>query len=677
MLLWLVLAVATGPFTVRLGEVTQAGHVVQLPAGAESTEAARLLNPAAAGQPLPLAVIWTPRAESERITLAQRKAAGQVTGRLSAPGPAVVPVLAGDGRALISVISVGPDDLPAQLTAVRQAASSVAGTSVHVAGPAAAQVDLDGAFAKTDGALLAVAIGGVLVILLLVYRSLLMPLLVITGALMALAVACAALYVLARSGLLPIDGQSQGIVFVLVVGASTDYALLLAARYREELVTQPNTARAMAAACRATAPPVLASAATIACAMMTLLFSSLPSERALGPAVAIAMGCCAGVSLTFLPAVLLLCGRRALRPARADGWWTRSARAIECRPRRVWLGCLALLAVGAACAPLLTQSGVPLHRALPPGSPSVAGHHVMARHFPAGTASPLAVVAPAAHAAEAGRRIAVTAGVAATTTAPGPAGPGERVQILVTLTDPPDSARARHTVTRLRTALAGTDALVGGQSAQLADLHQASVRGHRLITPMVLVVVLAVLIVLLRCLLLPLLLVAAAWVSLLTAFGTAALAFRVLLGDAATEPAVVLFSFVFLVALGVDYNIFLVHRIRSEAVLLGTPAGVRRGLASTGGVISAAGLILAATFAALTVMPLLYLAQIGGIVALGVLIDTLLVRLFLVPALILDLGHRTWWPARLTGDRTPGRDPARPDRALGDQGRTKAATSAP
>ncbi|MFJ3880874.1 MMPL family transporter [Streptomyces sp. NPDC090077] len=208
---------------------------------------------------------------------------------------------------------------------------------------------------------------------------------------------------------------------------------------------------------------------------------------------------------------------------------------------------------------------------------------------------------------------------------------------------PGQRPRTRHGG-RLRTTLTGTGALVGGQRAQLTDHHRASVDGHRLIMPLVLAAVLAVLIVVLRCLLLPLLLVAAAWISLLTAFGAAALAFKPATGSAATEPAVVLFSFVFLVALGVDYNIFLVHRIRAEAGRHGTAAGVRRAMATTSGVISAAGLILAATFAALTVMPLLYLAQIGCIVCLGVLIDTLLVRLFLVPALILDLGPRTWWP---------------------------------
>ncbi|MFH8259279.1 MMPL family transporter [Streptomyces roseolus] len=675
LLLWLVLAFAAGPYTVRLEEVTQAGQEVQLPATAESARVAGLLNPAGAEEALPLAVIWTPRTEGERISPGQQEEVRQVAFRL-ADGAA--PVLAPDGRAMTTVIATGPAGLPAELARIRETAASAASTTVHLAGPAAAQADLNGAFSQTDGTLLIVALGGVLVILLLVYRSVLMPLLAIAASLLSLATACAALYTLARSGLLPVDGQTQGIVFVLVVGASTDYALLLTARFREERAGQLDASTAMAAACRATAPPVLASAATIACAMTTLAFSDLPTEQALGPAVAIAMACCALVSLTFLPAALILCGQRVLRPRSSRGTaavWTKIARVTARRPRRIWAGCSIVLVVGASCAPLLSQTGVPLHQALPAGASSAAGHEVMARHFPAGTASPLVIVAPAAQAADVRDQIFATPGVA-TASAPLP-GPDGRTQILTTLRDTPDSARARNTVDRLRASPTGTEALVGGQSAQLTDLHQASVRGHRLIMPLVLAVVLAVLIVLLRCLLLPLLLIAAAWISLLTAFGTAALLFRLVSGSAATEPAVVLFSFVFLVALGVDYNIFLVHRIRAEAVRHGTQAGVQRGVQTTSGVISAAGLILAATFAALTMMPLLYLAQIGCVVAVGVLIDTLLVRLFLVPALILDLGPRTWWPTRLPRDvALPGSGP-QPAQGADAPGRPAASASAP
>ncbi|WP_262388043.1 MMPL family transporter [Streptomyces parvus] len=675
LLLWLVLAVATGPYTVRLGEVVRAGPEVQLPVGAESAQVARLLNPSGVAEPLPLAVVWVPRQEGERITPGQELAAREVTARFA--GPSLVPVLAEESRALIVVVPAGPVDLRDRLQAVREAASSVGGTTVHLAGPAAAQVDLDEAFAKTDGTLLAVALGGVLVILLLVYRSVLMPLLVIAGALLALAAACAVLYALARSGVLPIDGQTQGIVFVLVVGASTDYALLLTARHREELTWQPDAAAAMAAACRATAPPVLASAGIIACAMMTLTLSDLPSERALGPAVAIAMACCTAVSLSFLPALLVLCGPRTLRPSGGRG--TRGARTATSRrsahrPRRVWVGCLLLLAGGASCAGLLAPSGVPLHQALPPAAPSVAGHEVLTRHFPAGVSSPLTVLAPPASALDVHAQVAATPGVAASSVTR--SGTEGKALILATLKDTPDSAGARATVARLRASLAGTGTLVGGQSAQHADLQEASLRGQRLITPLVLIVVLVLLIMLLRCVLLPLLLVVAAGASLFTAFGAAALVLRLVTGNSVTEPAVMLFSFVFLVALGVDYNIFLVHRIRTEALRHGTAAGVRTGLQTTSGVISAAGIILAATFAALTLMPLLYLAQIGCIVAIGVLIDTLLVRLFLVPALIRDLDHRTWWPTLLPGDRPrtgsgPAAGPGPLTRALLDSARTR------
>ncbi|MEV6250323.1 MMPL family transporter [Streptomyces sp. NPDC051742] len=678
LLLCLALAGIAGPCTARLGEVTRTGQAAELPPGAESARAAELLGADGTGEALPLAVVWTGSAADDRLTAAQRTAARRVVAGITGSRSDAEPVLAEDGKALTAVVAAGPDHLSEQLGDIRKAAGGVPGTDVHLAGPAAAQADLDDAFAHTDGTLLAVTLTGVLLILLLVYRSVFMPLLVIAGALLALASASALLYALARAGWLVLDGQVQGIVFVLVIGASTDYALLLAARYKEELARPGgDTQGAVVAACRATAAPVLASAATVACAMMTLTLSTLPSHQALGPAVAIAMACCAAVSLTFLPALLLLCGPRVFWPRQGhfavrEGW-VRLARATERRPRRLWCGCLVLLLAGAAFAPLLSQGGVPLHRALPAGSPSAIGQTVLARHFPAGTASPLVIVTPPARTADVRTVTAITAGVAAVKVVRAPAGSppaAGRDQVLATLAAVADSEEASRVVERLRVSLGGTGALVGGQAAYLHDVHSTALRDQRLIMPVVFAVVLVILIALLRCLLLPLLLVAAAGVSLLTAFGVSALAFGLVDGSAATEPAVVLFSFIFLVALGVDYNIFLVHRVRHEARETGTAFGVRQGLVSTGGVISAAGLILAATFAALTVMPLLYLAQIGCVVAVGVLIDTLLVRLFLVPALILDLGHRTWWPAavpEVPWSSQPFADEPEPDGGTADE----------
>ncbi|MFB6626303.1 MMPL family transporter [Streptomyces sp. NPDC056374] len=523
LLLWLVAALLSSSFAVRLSEMSAADHPTVVPSGTQSAQVARLLNPTGVPEPLPLAVIWT-QESGNRITPSQQQAAQRVSGQLTSSGPASTPVLAQDGGALVALGSADPARLGKSLAEHREAADSVPGTTVHLAGPAAAQADLENAFARTDGVLLAVALGGVVLILLLVYRSVLMVLLVIASALLSLTTACAALYVGARAGWLAVDGQTQGIVFVLVIGASTDYALLLIARYREEAGRRKCGEAAMGAACRATAPPVLASAATVACAMLTLALATLPTDRGLGPAVAVAMTCCAVTSLTFLPAALMLCGLRALRrgaaTGRGEGLWERPVRMVQRRPRRIWLICLGLLATGAALSPLLSQAGVPLHRALPSGAASVVGQDVLARHFPAGIASPLVVVAPAAERSEVSRRVAATPGIAAVSA---DSEPGSSEPLLVTLVDPPDSNEARHTVDRLRAALAGSGALVGGQAAQLTDIHAAAVRDHRLIMPLVLAVVLLLLVVLLRCLLLPILLVAAAWVSLLAAFGTAAL----------------------------------------------------------------------------------------------------------------------------------------------------------
>ncbi|MFF5638408.1 MMPL family transporter [Streptomyces sp. NPDC012825] len=660
--LWAALVVLTSPYALRLGEAVQAGQAGRLPAGAESAGVAALLNPSGSSESLPLAVLWTAGEPEAGITSFQQVEAHRILTEVTDSRSGTEPSLAQDGEAMIAVIPIGPDNLSARLDHIRDASDAVPGTEVHLAGPAAAQLDLNNAFAHTDGMLLAAALGGVLVILLLVYRSPLLSVLVMITALLTLAVACALLYLTARTGWLEIDRQSQGIVLVLVIGATIDYALLLTARYQEELEHRADLVQAMTSARKATTPPVLASAATVACAMMVLTASSLPSSRSPGPVVAVAMICCAAASLTFLPAALLLVGRSVFWPRSATtapktALWSRLARVTERRPRRTWLAGLLLLSAGAALAPLLSQQGVPLRRALPVAAPSVTGQSILEQHFPAGVASPLVIIAPCARAEDVRAVATASPGIAYTVIIP-PAGTPptakcEHTQILATLADGPDSRQAQDTVEGLRTTLDGTGALVGGQAAQLLDLHRTAVADQWLIMPLVLLVVLAVLVVLLRCLLLPLLLVIAAWISLLAAFGTAAAVFRLTAGAAATEPAVVLFSFVFLIALGVDYNIFLVHRVRHEALEAGTRAGVRKGLLTTGRVISAAGLVLAATFGALTAMPLLYLAQIGSIVAVGVLIDTLLVRLFLVPALILDLGDRVWWPGLLSRGRTP------------------------
>ncbi|GGZ65281.1 putative membrane protein [Streptomyces subrutilus] len=671
---WLLTACLAAPAVSGLGGLAGTQPSALLPRGAESTEVARAVEAVSPPDgPLPLVVVWTAAgpgpgsADGDRIAAGATAALASLRGRDRLVGDRT-PVLPARGApAAAAVLQVRPGPGPAlarTLDDVRAAAARVPGTRVELAGPAAVRADLDGVFEGVDGRLLLVALVAVLLILVLVYRSPVLPLLVITTSVLALAVACACLYALARWRALPVDGQVQGILFVLVIGATTDYGLLLTARYREELDRGAAVREAMRVARRRSVGPVAASAATVALGLLTLLLSDLPAHRALGPAGAVAMAAALLSSLTFLPAALVLLGPAAFWPRRVgvgigDGVgvgvgvegsrsWQRIAALIARRPRRTWALALAALVAGAAFSPLLSAGGVPLDRALPPTAPSVAGQAALARHFPAGLGNPALVLADPARLDAVRTAAARTPGVAAADVLAGPDG-----RIAVTLTDVADGAAAQRTVAGLRAAVRavpGAHARVGGQAAQAHDAQATSARDRLVIMPAVLLAVLLVLALLLRCLLLPVLLVLGVAVTFLAALGVCAVLLRWVTGSADTEPVIVLYAFVFLVALGVDYNIFLMHRVREEALLHGTPAGVRRGLVSTGGVISSAGVVLAATFAALTVMPLVYLVHIGAVVAVGVLLDTLLVRLFLVPALVTDLGPRAWWPRPLAAD---------------------------
>ncbi|MEV7725425.1 MMPL family transporter [Streptomyces sp. NPDC087917] len=674
---WLLAGCVSAPLVSGLGTVAGLEQSALLPRGAESTEVAQALEALEPSSPrgssLPLVVVWTAtrpgpggrdgsdlqaRAAAALSSLDGRGYTTGVPGRIS---------VSQDGTAVAGVVQIrsGPGiPLGRALRAVRGAAAAVPRTEVELAGPAAVRSDLDGVFEGVDGRLLLVALVAVLLILVWVYRSPLLPLLVITTALLALAVACACLYGLACSRILLIDGQVQGILFVLVIGATTDYGLLLTARYREELDRDPTVSEAVRVAWRRSVGPLAASAATVALGLLTLLLSDLPAHRALGPAGAIAMAAALLCALTFLPAVLVLLGPAAFWPRRGTSGpgrgpllWHRIAYAVARRPRRIWAGALTVIIAGVALSPLLTTRGVPLDRALPATAPSVAGQAALERRFPAGLGNPAVVLTAAARLDEVRAAAAGTPGVAGTEVLSQPDGRpvtrAGRAWIAVTLTHVADGEAAQRTVGDLRAAvrtIPGAHARVGGQAAQAYDMQASSAHDRSVIMPTVLVTVLLVLVVLLRCLLLPVLLVVIVVLTFLAALGTCAALLRFTQGAPDTEPTIVLYAFVFLVALGVDYNIFLMHRVREEALLHGTHIGVRRGLTSTGGVISSAGIVLAATFAALTVMPLVYLVHIGVIVAVGVLLDSLLVRLFLVPALVTDLGPATWWPRMLPAD---------------------------
>ncbi|MFJ7167201.1 MMPL family transporter [Streptomyces globosus] len=670
LVVWLGIGGTLGPYAGKLGEVATNDQAAFLPRSAESTAVLEARRPFERSESVPAIVVWE-APEGTRITADQTGAATRAVAALAGrSGIAETPSPARpseDGRALQAVVPLDPDlgeELPAVLESVRSAAAAVPGTTAHVAGPAATQADLSDAFAGIDGLLLGVALGAVLLILLLVYRSVLLPFVIIVAAVFALALACAIVYALADRGTVRVDGQVQGILSILVIGAATDYALLLAARFREELAAHGDRMRAATASVRRSAGAITASAATVALGLLALLASDLTNNRALGPVGAIGILCAVLTTLTFLPAVLALLGRTAYWPAKPKaatedgrGVWQRIAGLIDRAPRKVWASTTVLLLAMAAFAPTLSSKGVPLDEIFVGDAPSVSAQQALGRHFPGGSGQPAVIIADADRLEQVQAAARATDGVAAAAavTATGRPGEGEpvvrdgRVRIDATLEAAADSDAAKATVERLREqvhAVPGADAIVGGYTAQQYDTQQTAARDRNVIVPIVLGIILLILVVLLRALVVPVLLVATVALNFLATLGVSALVFD-LLGFSGTDASVPLYGFVFLVALGVDYNIFLMSRVREETLTHGVRQGVLRGLTTTGGVITSAGVVLAATFAALMVIPLAFLVQIAFIVAFGVLLDTLVVRSLLVPALVVDLGPRSWWPGRL------------------------------
>jgi RND superfamily putative drug exporter len=493
---------------------------------------------------------------------------------------------------------------------------------------------------------------------------------------------------LAKAGVVLLSGQTQGILFILVIGASTDYSLLYVARYREALGRCRTRWEATRTALRGSFEPILASGGTVIAGLLCLLLSDLNSNKALGPVAAIGIVFAMAASLTLLPSLLLWAGRAAFWPRRprfdpagrpADavekpgrGAWARWSGLVARRPRAIWV--VTGLVLLAACAGVLQlrADGVPSSDLVLGQSEARDGQAALGVHFPDGSGSPAYVVAPADRYNELASTLLADDGVesvsvlaadspsgtarvtedgvqafgAPGTPAPAPTVVDSQVMLQATLADAADSAAAEQTVRGLRDRLGG-EVLVGGVTATAIDSNDASIHDRNIIIPVILVVILAILMLLLRSVLAPVLLILTVVLSFGAAMGVSALVFNHLLGFPGADPAVPLYGFVFLVALGIDYNIFLMTRVREEALAHGTRAGILRGLSVTGGVITSAGLVLAATFAALAVLPILFLAQLAFIVAFGVLLDTFVVRSLLVPALACDLGRRIWWPSQL------------------------------
>ena len=731
--IWLAIGAFGGQAQGNLSSVQTNDDAAFLPASAESTQAAALAEEFTDSETLP-ALVVAETADGSELTKEQlgdvqafaesvadaplEGTSGdepRTVGDLSIADPVVVP--AEDGQAALVVVSLdaaqASEDLGADETSGSELAvgalralvaadasdGGLAGTALDawVTGPAGFVADLVSAFGAIDTVLLLVALGAVLVILALVYRSPVLPFVVIFTAVLALCLAGLVVYQLAASDVLTLNGQSQGILSILVVGASVDYALLLVARYREELRTTVSPYTAMRRAVRASVEPVAASAGTVIVGLLCLLLSDLSSNRSLGPVAAIGIVAAFLSAMTLLPAMLLIGGQRARwvfwpkvphalgrhsdAPEAPDaptqeavpeddthvevaghGIWSRVAGFVGRHDRVVWVATAVVLAAGAAFVPTLDANGTGDSEVFLTQVDSVDGEEALTRHFEGVSAQPAIVVAPEADADGVVEAAESTEGVTAATvvtdqpaTAPGMPAQGDplvvdgQVRVDVTTEAPSDSQAAVDTVADLRTAVhdVSPDALVGGAAAERLDTQVAGQHDLRTIVPVVLAVILVILVLLLRSVLAAVLLMAANVLSFGFALGVSAVVFNHVLDFPGADPAVPLYAFCFLVALGVDYSIFLMTRVREESLRVGTRRGVLRGLAVTGSVITSAGVVLAATFAALGVIPLLFLAQLAVIVAFGVLVDTLVVRSLLVPALVHDVGDRVWWPSRL------------------------------
>lgn len=698
-LIWLVGGSIGGPYFGKVDEVSSNDRSSYLPASADATQVTERLPDFFGDESIPAVVVVTgdgalSDAEVADVqNLADDIAA--VDGVLDGVSP---PIVSDDGEAaqiFVPIDSTGEvSDIVAEIRSLVDDLPT--GLDGWVTGPAGFTADLVQGFLGIDGLLLGVAVLAVFIILVIVYRSPLLPILVLLTSTFALCVALLTVWWLAYSGIVVLNGQVQGILFILVIGAATDYALLYVARFREAIADGEPRWAATKRAWRGAFEPIIASGGTVIAGLLCLLLSDLATNRALGPIASIGIAFSVLSALTFLPALLALVGKAAFWPfipkapittipddleQPVKGFWPRQARFIARHARAVWIVCTVVLLVGAAGILQLKADGVPSSDLVLGYSEARDGQDVLANHFPAGSGSPVYVIVPEADVADAVTAMSDSEGIESVaaasddsptgqatvevengepvytavgppgTPAPEPTVSDGDVLLVGTLTDAADSVAAEDTVRQLRVdldeALSSGAALVGGETATDIDSNDTSIRDRTVIIPVILAVILVILMLLLRSILAPVLLILTVILSFATALGVSAIVFDNVFGFPGADPAVPLYGFVFLVALGVDYSIFLMSRVREETLGHGTRRGILRGLVATGGVITSAGLVLAATFAALGVIPILFLAQIAFIVAFGVLLDTFVVRSLLVPALSYDIGRAIWWPSKL------------------------------
>jgi RND superfamily putative drug exporter len=676
---WVVLAFWVGAFVVlgsfagKLTEVQNNEASSWLPGNAESTLALEKMKPFQDPNAIPTTVVYEKKSGFTAGDFVEMKdQAAQLQGMEHVEGKVIGPIPSKDGQAAQTVVTfnVGSDgwnkmpDIGKDIHKI----TKIDGATVLLAGSGGQAIDSSEAFAGLDSTLLLAALLVVIVLLLITYRSPVLWILPILSVVISLATSLGLIYFLAKDAGLTVNGQSQAIVSILVIGAGTDYALLLVARYREELRRHEDRHEAMAFALHRATPAIIASGGTVIVGMLCLTLADMNSTAGLGPVCAIGVGVTLLSMITLLPALLVIFGRWMFWPKRptfgsaeptSTGIWSRVGAFIKPRPRRVWVTTALLLGVCALGVLTLNTNGLSTEDSYTKQFDSVKGQNVLTAHGLADNSTPVMVVANADKADD------VATAMTGISNLEDPSKPVVKdgvAFITANLTVDSTTNAAFDAVNQVRAkvhAVSGADALVSGTSAILDDMLKANTRDSKVIIPVTLLVVLLILMLLLRAVTAPLILIGTVVLSFGTAIGLGALAFKYVFDYPAVDPSYPLFVFVFLVSLGIDYNIFLMTRVREETAVRGTRDGALVGLAATGGVITSAGLVLAATFAILASLPLVFLVELGFTVALGVLIDTIIIRSVLVTAINLDVGSPIWWPSKLDRNGPPA--PASPD----------------
>lgn len=746
LLVWLALAGVGGPYFGKIDQVSSNDLSTFLPKNAESTKVKDELAKFQTSGTIPAIVVFESDAsltDTQKSQLMTARDNMQKTGVVM--GEVSQPVYSDDGKGGFVLVPIDSDTKFAPVITKLQDAVKQSDISMRSAftGPAMFARDLNKAFAGIDGTLLVVALAVVFLILLVVYRSPVLPIVTLMSAIAALASAIFVVWHLANAGVMQLNGQVQGILFILVIGAATDYALLYISRYREELTLHESAWDATQAALKASWEPIVAAGGTVILGLLCLLVSDLGSNKALGPVGGVGIAFAITSALTFLPAALLLFGRRAFWPRRPRYMpgkghgdyhdnhpvWTKVGRLVGKHPRRLWVGISILLIACCVYIPQLRAQGVSQQDLIVGKSEARDGQILLDRHFPGGSGSPAFILVPESQQAAVVKQLETDYGVDSVSVltsdktrtsmlvgrseiklrqqirekiaasrqeqldtirtkieAEMAGAPAEYIEqfyqqaiaavpsvdsiaasaypfkdlqpkvvdgqvvLQATLKDPASSVQARETISRLRATIQPThpEVIFGGVSAVQLDTNTASTHDLKIIIPLILLAITSVLMLLLRSVVAPLILLATTVVSFGATLGIAAFLFNNVWHFPGADPSVIIFGFVFLVALGIDYNIFLMTRVREETIRLGVRQGTLKALVVTGGVITSAGVVLASTFAALYVIPILFLAQIAFIVSFGVLLDTLIIRSLLVPSLTLEIGKKMWWPSRIS-----------------------------